>query len=268
MAQQTTPNRVFGYHPELIYQLARRDLLARYKGSVFGFLWVVLIPLCMLVVYTVIFTRVFNARWPGAVEGDNHFAFMLFLGLILHGLLTECMQKAPALVLNEANLVKKVVFPLDVLAWTTVAQATLHALCSMLVLLCIILIAGYELHWTIVFLPLILVPFLMLVTAISWALSALGVYFRDLNQVMGLLSTLLLFVSPVFYPVESLPGPLQPYVYLNPLTLIIEQSRQVVILGEIPNWTTLALYALISVTAFIVAHRSFVKAQRGFADVL
>jgi len=228
----------------------------------------VLIPLCMLVVYTVIFTRVFNARWPGAGDSDSHFAFMLFLGLIFHGLLTECMQKAPNLVLNEAYLVKKLVFPLDVLAWTSVVQATLHAVCSLLVLVCIILIAGYELHFTILLLPLILTPFLLLVTAVSWVLSALGVYFRDLNQVMGLVATLLLFISPVFYPVESLPAALQSYVYLNPLTLIIEQSRQVVIMGETPNWTALTLYAVISISAFVLAHRSFVKAQRGFADVL
>ncbi|MDQ5768378.1 ABC transporter permease [Thiothrix subterranea] len=254
---------------QLIWQMSKRDVLGRYRGSMIGMAWSFFNPLFMLAVYTFVFSVVFESRW-GVDTGESRgsFAVILFAGLVVHGLLAECVNRAPGLILSNANYVKKVVFPLEILPWVTLVSALFHTGISLLVLLIAELLLMQHVPWTVLLLPLVWLPFVMGIMGISWFLAALGVYVRDVAQITGLLTTVLLFMSPVFYPLSRLPEHFQTVLLLNPLTFMIEQTRQLVIWGNAPDWGGLLLY---SAVACLVAWLGFVwfqKTRGGFADVL
>jgi lipopolysaccharide transport system permease protein len=251
----------------LLAQLVRREIAGRYRGSLFGLLWSLFNPLFMLATYTFVFGLAFRARWS---EGGGHaeFATMIFCGMIVHSLFAECINKAPQLILGNPNYVRKVVFPLDILPWVTTCAALFHAAVSLGVLLAFRLLAGDGLAWTALLAPLVLAPFVLLTLGVTWFLAALGVFVRDIAQTTGLAATALLFLSPVFYPAEALPAPWRQFLYLNPLTFIIEQMRAVLLHGRAPAWDGLALYAACGLLAAWLGLAWFQKTRRGFADVL
>ena len=253
----------------LIWQLARREVLGRYRGSVIGLTWSFVNPILMLSVYTFFFTVAFKARWGGAQALDHGgYALVLFVGLIVHAIFAETITSAPALISKNVNFVKKVVFPLETLSLVSVAVSLFHAAISTFVLLIAQVLLTGNIVWTSLFFPLILLPYIVLLMGGSWILSSIGVYVRDIVHVMGVFTTILLFLSPVFYPVSSLPAAIQPWIMLNPLTFVIEQSRAVIIDGQLPNWQGLALYTLVSFTIAKLGFLCFQKMRKGFADVL
>ncbi|SDZ78425.1 lipopolysaccharide transport system permease protein [Thiothrix caldifontis] len=259
----------FWHHRQLIKDMAKREVIGRYRGSVLGMAWSFFNPVFMLVVYTFVFGVVFKARW--GVDSDNgqgSFAVILFAGMIVHGLFAECINRAPSLVLANVSYVKKVVFPLEILPWVSVIAALFHTTISIVVLLVAKLALMHSLSWSILLLPIIWLPFLVGIMGISWFLSSTGVYLRDVSQMTGLITTVLLFMSPVFYPLSALPEMYRPWLLLNPLTFIIEQTRQVLVWGNAPDWGGLAIY---SVLAGLVGWLGFVwfqKTRKGFADVI
>jgi lipopolysaccharide transport system permease protein len=252
----------------LIIQLAKRDVLGRYRGSVLGIAWSFFNPLLMLAVYTFVFSVVFKVRWGFAGEDKVSFAIVLFAGLIVHGLFAECINRAPSLIVSNPNYVKKVVFPLEILPSVTLGSALFHAGVSLVVLLTAQLVVTQRLPWTVIIFPLILLPLVLSTAGFAWLLSALGVYLRDVGQTTSIFTTVLMFLSPLFYPLSALPENYRIWLHLNPLTFIIEEARNVLIFGRMPNWSgwTLALVAgtLISVGGFWW----FQKTRKGFADVL
>lgn len=253
---------------ELIAQMTRREVVGRYKGSVMGLLWSFLNPLFMLVVYSFVFSVVFKARWSGSGESQTQFAVILFAGMTVHALFAEVLNRAPGIILGNVNYVKKVVFPLEILAVVSLGAALFHALVSLLVLLVAFAMLNGFIHWTAIFAPLVLLPLMLLSLGFGWILSSLGVFVRDIGQLIGVFTTALLFLSPVFFPVSALPESFQPWLNLNPLTFIIEQSREVLIWGHLPDWQGLTLY---SIGAGIFAWLGFFwfqKTRKGFADVL
>jgi len=252
----------------LAWQLAKRDVVGRYRGSVLGILWSFFNPVLMLAVYTFVFSVVFKARWAGGSESKTEFAIVLFAGMIVHALFAECVNRAPGLILSNVNYVKKVVFPLEILPWVALGAALFHATISVVVLLLFYLIVNQSLQWTAIFLPVVLVPFVLLVMGLSWFLASLGVYVRDVGQTIGIVTTVLMFLSPVFYPVSALPEAFQPWLLANPLTFIIEQAREVLIWGHLPDWRGLALYAVVSVGVAWLGYVWFQKTRKGFADVV
>lgn len=256
-------------HRQLITQMTKREVVGRYKGSVMGIMWSFLNPLFLLVLYTFVFSVVFKARWGGGLtESKSQFAILLFVGMIVHTLFAETLNRAPGLILSNVSYVKKIVFPLEILPVVAIGTALFHALISVLVLLVAsILINGY-LSWTIVFLPLVLLPLLVLTLGVAWALASIGVFLRDVAQPIGLIMTLLLFASPVFYPITALPEYIRPWLMLNPLTFVIQQSRAVLIYGKIPDWVGLAIYSLVSILIAWIGYAWFQKTRKGFANVL
>lgn len=252
----------------LAWQLAKREVVGRYRGSVLGILWSFFNPVLMLAVYTFVFSVVFKARWSGGSESKTEFAIVLFAGMIVHSLFAECLNRAPGLILSNVNYVKKVVFPLEILPWVTMGAALFHAVISVVVLLLFYLIVNGSLQWTVIFLPLVLAPFILLVMGLSWFLASLGVYVRDVGQTIGIVTTVLMFLSPVFYPVSALPEAFQPWLLANPLTFIIEQTREVLIWGHMPDWRGLALYAVAGVGVAWLGYVWFQKTRKGFADVV
>jgi lipopolysaccharide transport system permease protein len=245
----------------------RRDIAGRYRGSAMGIVWSLVTPILMLAIYTFVFSVVFKARW--GVENDRvAFAINLFAGMIVHGLVAECLNRAPLLILQNVNYVKRVVFPLDLLCWMSLGSALFHALISLFVLAAFILLSNGYLHPTSLLVLPVWLPLLLMTLGISWFLAALGVYLRDISQLTGSLTTILLFLSPVFYPAASLPEPYRTVIYLNPLTFAIEQTRLVIIAGSAPDWSKLGLATVLATVVAILGYAWFEKARRGFADVV
>lgn len=254
---------------DLISQMAKREVLGRYRGSVVGLGWSFFNPLLMLSVYTFFFSYVFKSRW-GDLPTDGHtdFAIVLFVGLIIHGVFAECINRAPTLITSNVSYVKKVVFPLEIFPWIAMGSALFHAGISVLVLLGLQFAIVGQLQWTFIFFPLILLPFVVVTLGFAWLLAAAGVYLRDISQTTSLITSIMLFVSPVFYPISTLPQKMQLLVMFNPLTLIIEESRKVLLFGTMPDWTGLSIYTIVSAMIAWSGFWLFQMARKGFADVL
>ena len=252
----------------LVRQLTKRDVVGRYRGSVLGVFWSFFNPLLLLAVYTFVFAHIFKSRWGLPNEGKSEFAIVLFVGMIIHTLFAECANRAPSLVVSNPNYVKKVVFPLECLPWMAVGTALFHAIVSTLVLLLAQLLVLRELPVTVIAFPVVLLVFLPAIAGTVWLLASTGVFVRDLQQAVGILTVALLFLAPVFYPTSILPETYRYLLHLNPLTFVIEQARDVLIWGRWPDWPGLALYGLGSSLFAWMALWWFQRTRTGFADVL
>ncbi|MCL5425106.1 MAG: ABC transporter permease [Gammaproteobacteria bacterium] len=254
---------------ELVARLTKRDVIGRYKGSLLGLAWSFVTPIIMLIIYTFVFTVVFNARWGvGEEETKSVFALQLFAGLIVHGIFAEVLTRSPSLILTNTNYVKKVVFPLDILPLIPLGSALFHATISTLVLILAQLFVLGSIPLTFWMLPLVLLPLMVLAMGISWLLASLGVFLRDIGQTMGLISTMLLFLSPIFYPISALPENFHGLILANPLTFIIEQVRLVLLEGQLPDVVGLLKYLAVSLVIAWLGFAWFQKTRKGFADVL
>ncbi|HEY8587568.1 MAG TPA: ABC transporter permease [Rhodanobacter sp.] len=253
----------------LIGQMTVREVVGRYRGSFLGMAWSFFNPLLMLSVYTFVFTSVFHSRWSGADAQDKtSFAIMLFIGMIVYSIFADNVNRAPTLITTNTSYVKRVVFPLEILPLVSMGAAIFHTLVSLLVwLLAYILLVGMP-HATALLLPLIVLPFVLGTLGVSWFLASIGVFLRDVNQTVGILTTALMFLAPVFYSLESVPPRFKPVIMANPATFIIEEARTVLVWGHAPNWAGLAVYGLVSAFFAWAGFWWFQKTRKGFADVL
>lgn len=255
---------------QLIVQMTKREVVGRYKGSVMGLAWSFFNPVFMLVVYTFVFSEVFKSRW-GGIGGDDsktQFAVVLFVGMIVLSLFTEVLNRAPGLILSNVNYVKKVVFPIEILPVIAMGAALFHSLISLGVLLVAFALFNGYLHWTAVFAPFVLLPLIVITLGLAWMLASLGVFLRDVGQTIVIITTVLMFLSPVFFPVTAVPERFRPFMMANPLTFIIEQAREVLIWGHLPNWMGLGIYTLAATVVAWAGYAWFQKTRKGFADVL
>lgn len=258
-------------HRSLIAQMSQRDIMARYRGSALGITWSLITPLLMLAVYTLVFSQIFQSRWQtGGSEPTSPFTFAinLFAGLITFTLFADCANRAPTLVVDNPSYVKKVIFPIHILAAINTASALFQASTSLCVLLAFELISYGRLPATLILLPLVWLPLVLGCLALSWVLSALGVYLRDIGQVISVGVSMLMFLSAVFYPASALPESLQPLLVFNPLIGFLEQTRRVAVAGLMPDWSWLLSALIIGLICCELSYRGFRKASRGFADVL
>lgn len=254
---------------DLIWQMSKRDVIGRYKGSFLGLAWSLFNPILMLTVYTFVFSVIFKSRWGSdANEGYADFAIILFTGLIVFNLFSECINKSTCLITSNVNYVKKVVFPLEILPVVSLLAALFHAAISLIVLFIAILVFKQQLHLTIILLPLIIIPLILSILGFSWVLASLGVFIRDVPQTISLIVTILMFLSPVFYPLSALPVSFQKIVMLNPLAFMIEEARKVVYFGTEPNWLMLGINMVIGLIVCLAGFVFFQKTKKGFADVL
>ena len=257
----------------LIVMLAVRDALGRYRGSALGILWSFFHPLLMLTVYTFVFSGIFKTRWvvngSGATEqSTSQYAVVLFAGLLLFTLFAECLNRAPSLILNNTNYVKKVAFPLEIRPWVNLGAALFHFAVSLCVWLVFYAILFGLPPATAVLLPVVLIPLVLTTMGLSWLLAAAGVYLRDVGQVVSVATSALIFLSPIFYPLSALPEKLRPFLYINPLTLAVEQARDVLIWGTMPDWTRFGIFMACGIAIALVGFAFFQKTRKGFADVL
>lgn len=255
----------------LSIQLCRRELATRYRGSILGWAWNLATPLLTLGVYTFVFSEIFQSRWGGQHAGANEklfFAINLFAGLITFNIFSEIATGSPNLILRNANLATKVIFPLEALCVAGVASAFANAVSSLCVLLTFELMAQGSIPLTAAWLPIVWIPLGTGCLGLSWLLAALGVYIRDTQQLCAVAVNFLLFLSAVFYPAQTLPERWQPLLMLNPLAQTIEQTRRVLITGAHPSISYLLIGFAIGLIVCEVGYRGFMRARRGFADVL
>lgn len=252
--------------------MIKREVIGRYRGSFLGLLWTFVNPILMLAIYTFVFGVVFKIRLDPQNTDiyDDKFAFalLLFTGLILFNLFSECLSRSPGLVLANVNYVKKVIFPLEILPLVSLGSALFHAGISFLVLVTFMLVIDHPIHWTLICLPIIVLPLLLLILGLSWMLASIGVYVRDIGQFIGLILTMLLFLSPIFYPASALPESVRDYLFLNPLSFVIEQARAVTLYGQLPDWRGLVIYYILAAIVSWAGLMWFMKTRKGFADVL
>ncbi|MBU4609196.1 ABC transporter permease [Achromobacter sp. GG226] len=252
----------------LIGASAKREVLGRYRGSALGLLWSFFNPLLMLSVYTFVFSEVFNARWGAASQSKTEFALILFAGLLIFNVFSECANRAPSLILSNPNYVKKVVFPLEVLPVIALMSALYHFVVTVAVWLAAYVVMFGVPHATIFYLPLIIGPFCLFILGVCWALASLGVFLRDVAQIIGVLTMALMFLSPIFYPATAVPEAYRHILSLNPLTQVIENSRAVMFWGRAPDWSYVGFAWITAAVIAWVGFAWFQKTRKGFADVL
>lgn len=256
-------------HRTLIWQFSRREVLGRYRGSLFGLAWSFITPLLMLGVYTFVFVGVFKARWPGAEAGGGlEFALQIFVGLMVFNLFAEVASRAPRLIVDQPNLVKKVVFPLEILPWISVLSGCFHLLISGVVLLAVATGVRGGLPVTAIALPLVLLPLIPMLLGLCWLLSALGVFIRDVGQMMGMVVNLAMFLSPVFFSVSTLSPALQHHAGLFNNQRQRVKCHPVLLQGEWPRIDALLLYFVLAMGFAWLGGLFFHKTRKGFADVL
>lgn len=255
---------------QLIAQMTKREVVGRYKGSIMGIAWSFVTPILMLVVYAFVFSEIFKSRWAGAGadESKTQFALVLFVGLIVLNMFNELINRAPGIVVHNINYVKKVIFPIEILPIIAMCAALFHSAVSLGVFLMAFMVLNGYLQWTSIFIPFIILPFVILTIGLAWIIASLGVFLRDISQTVGVLTSALMFVSPVFFPVTAVPETVRPVIMANPLTFIIEQSREVLIWGHMPDWTGLAIYTAVATLVAWLGFAWFQKTRKGFADVL
>ncbi|MBS0213551.1 MAG: ABC transporter permease [Proteobacteria bacterium] len=262
--------RALVQHRRLIWQLARRDVLGRYRGSFLGLAWSLVNPLLMLAVYTFVFSVVFRSHWSASAVVGNRlsFAVILFAGLLVFNLFAEGFTRAPTLILGNVNYVKRVVFPLEVLPVVALLAALFHMLVALLAWAVLAVFVLHGLPWTVLLLPLALAPLLMGTLGLMWVLASLGVYARDIGQVTAIGVTLLLFLSTIFYPLDAIPEPYRDLMAANPMSFLVEAVRDVLVFGRQPHWGVLMLCWLGSLLLAWLGWWWFQKTRDGFADVL
>ncbi len=256
------------HHRDLILRLARREVEARYKGSLLGVVWAVLVPLFNLAVFTLVFTYIFHPTWPMPPGRPVPTFLLLFAGMILLNLFVETVSRGPTLMLAHVSYIKRVLFPLEILPFFALVSDGFTAVVSGVVLVAVYLGRVGLPPPTAALLPVVLLPMLVLIVGLLWFVSALGVYLRDLKQVVGVFLGTLGFVSPLFYSMEAFPPPWRWALYLNPLTVPLEQTRRVLFYGQMPSWTQLAAYLAAAWAVAWLGRVWFTHAQRGFADVV
>jgi lipopolysaccharide transport system permease protein len=251
----------------LTTELTKREILGRYRGASFGMLWSIFSPFLMLMVYSFAFGRVMGNRWPQSHAGQS-FSLILFVGLIVHGFLAESVIRGPTLVTGNVNYVKRIIFPLPILPWPMLISAAFHLITNYLVFLGLSLILGSGISWLAVLFPLVMVPLFILSLGVAWILAALGVYFRDISQITGVLTTALLFTSSAIVPISAIAPKYQTIFKLNPLTFIVDQARNVALWGQFPDWIGLSIYTVTALAFAYLGFLIFLLAKGGFADVL
>jgi lipopolysaccharide transport system permease protein len=252
---------------ELIMSLARRDLVSRYKGSVLGIVWAIVTPVVMIAIFTFIFAGIFNARF-GARGTPWDYALYLFCGLLPWTMFQETLQYSSTTIVTHANLVKRVVFPLETLPVAQAVSALGNQMFGTLALMVAIVIVRHELHVTMLWLPALLIPQLIFVLGAGWLVASLGVFWRDITQGITLILMAWMYLTPIIYPESIVPERYRPFINLNPFTALVRSYRRIFLEGAAPDWPSLGYFTAVAVVLFVFGYWWFAKTRRNFADVI
>ncbi len=252
----------------LIKELTKRDILSRYRGTIFGIWWSLLVPLVMLLIFTFVFGEIFQARWHGGNGNISEFAINLYSGLILFWFFNEVITKAPNLIISQPNFVTKVIFPLEILPIVTILSALFHFFINAIILFSGSFLVFGEFFFAILIVVIVIIIVSPMLLGFGWILSSLGVYFRDISTIIGVLMSMLMFLSPIFYPLEAVPQSMQWIFYFNPMTFPIEWIRMAINEGVFPPLSSIGTYAFFSFFVFVLGYKIFQSMRKGFSDVM
>lgn len=265
---QSNPLKSIWKNRRLIIRLGLREVEARYRGSVFGLFWSVLTPILMVATYAFVFTYIFQPRWVVEDGAEANFILLLYSGILIYSVFGETVGRAPRLILENVSYVKKVVFPLEILPVVSLVSSAINLLIG-LVVLCVMYVSLYGLPpATSLLLPVVLLPLLFMTLGISWILAALGVYLRDLGHIVGVIVSMLMFLSPIFYPITAVPEQIRPILKASPLTPVLEASKDVFFWGRLPDLGSFGIALIVSLVVAFVGYRIFNSLRAGFADVV
>lgn len=253
----------------LLMQLVIRNIASRYRGSMLGLLWSFAQPLLMLCVYTFVFSVVFTIRWGVDTSGSKSaFPMIMFCGMALYTVFAESININSNIIVANANFVKKVIFPLEILPVAqTLATFILGLVWFFLLFIGAIFFFG-KISFTMLLLPLILVELFLFTLGISYFVASLGVYLRDTPYIVGVILQILFFMTPIFYPIAAVPEKYRWPLMINPLTTMIEEARKVFLYGQLPDWKFLGISFLVSIIVCQLGVAWFTKTKKGFSDVL
>lgn len=254
----------------LIKELTKREILNRNKGSFLGIFWTLITPLAMLSVFTFVFGEIFQAKWANSEASSNmgNFTINLFIGLSIFWFFSDIISRAPTLFTSVPNYVKKVVFPLGILPMVSILSAGFNLCIYMIIIIFALVFNGISINFNIFYMLIVIGITIPMLLGLSYFLGSLGVFVRDISTLIGILLQMIMFLSPVFYPLSAIPEKVQWLFSLNPLTIVIEQSRIIMIEGKSPDFNNLLLYFFISLTILILGFKTFKLTKKGFADVL
>lgn len=252
----------------LLKQLVKKDITQRYQGSVLGILWSIIVPILMLVIYTIIFSEVFQARWDIDTSDKYQFALVLFCGLSAFNMVSEVMNRATSLIASNTNYVKKVIFPLEILPVVTMCSALFNCIISFSILILAKLVIYHNVSKTLYMIVLAMIPLIILSVGLGLFISALSVYLKDVANVISVFVTVLMYLSPVFFPLSGVPERFRRFCEMNPMTYIIENFRNVVLYGEYLNLKFFVISCVVAIAFYFIGKTVFMRAKEGFADVL
>lgn len=252
----------------LLKQLVKKDIQQRYQGSVLGMLWSFIVPILMLVIYTFVFSEVFQAKWDVDTSDKYEFALVLFCGLSAFNLVSEVMSRSTVLIASNTNYVKKVIFPLEILPVVTTLSALFNCVISYIILIVAKLVLYHNISSTIYMIFFVMIPLIIMSVGISLFIAALSVYLKDVSNIISVLITVLMYMSPVFFPLSAVPARFKLICEANPMTYIIENFRNVVLYGKCINWRFYGISCLVAIAIYLLGKTVFMRAKEGFADVL
>jgi lipopolysaccharide transport system permease protein len=262
------PLQSLWHHRALAYRLAARDVAARWKGSYLGPLWTILTPLFLLGVYTFVFGTVLKGRWPASDGTQPPFALVLLSGLVLVQLFGETVNVASGVIRGNVSFVKQVLFPLEILPFVSFLVALFHAAMTGALLLVFYAALYRPPPLAAAWLPLLLLPVPLVTLGVAWFVAALGAYMRDTAQLTAVFVSVMMFLSPVFYAIESVPERLRFLIAWNPLTPVIVGVRSVLFDSTLPPMLPWFVALAVSAAVFHLGFLFFRRTREGFADVI
>ena len=256
------------HNKDLCLKIAQREVLGRYKGSILGILWPFIQQLLMLIAYTVVFGYIFKSRWPGLDESPFQLAVVIYSGLIPFNFFSEVVSRSSTIIVNNTNYVKRVVFPLEILPVSVVVAALLNFVIGVLILLGAEIVFGNKVEWNNIamIIPVVL-PLAILALGIGYIISSTCLFIRDVEQVAFFLTSLLLFATPIFYPVSSLPESFRWILSVSPIAFAVDSIRDIVVYNKLPILNTYFMQLIFSVLFFLVSLVWFERLKKGFSDV-
>ncbi len=255
-------------HISLLIQFTKREIQKRYQGTFLGLFWSFFTPLLMLAVYTLVFGFIFQGSYQHVGETKIQFALGLFCGMLIWEFIATSLAIAPMLMVHHANLVTKVIFPLEILPMAIVLSVLVHTVIGFIPLLLLIVFSQGTISLSAVSLFLIFGPVILYCLGITWILSALGVFLRDIGAAMPAVITVLMFASAIFFPITAIPAAWRWVVMINPAAVLICMARNALVFGVWPRWEVYGLQFLMSLVVAMIGYAFFMKVKSAFSDVL
>lgn len=253
---------------QLFRRVLSRDILSMVRGSVLGLAWVVVIPLVLVAIYTFVFGVVLPSTWSAETRSPLEVPLIFFAGLTVFGFFMEVITRAPNVIRDNSVYVKKIVFPLDILAWMLAGTAMFKLLINFTLLLLFLLLLTGGIPAKVLLVPVLLAPFVVMTVGLAWIAAAIGAYIRDLPHAIQALTPILMFVSPIFYAVQQVPESVRAVYLFNPLTFVLEGIRSLLFFDTVFPLRGLALYTVAALLVYAAGYVFFQRLRPGFSDVV